>query len=423
MRLFVRSAQLIFFLMGAAPLRVASGQELLPPVGDLNGLRSLGLGIPAVGFSGLSMGETAAANPAWVGQEGKNKQKDLLRGLWFPSVTLGANGTTRALAKAYFSGQSSSQQRIESFLKAAQNEQTPFGYFALQPSMTLGLVQVGAFARVRVEGYVWQPTETTLPSDGGLTDFPTVSGGLSGRLPMSLTGTAAAAKMDVRATIERGTSLSFSIPYKNTGVFLGVTVRPMWRSDFFGSVSLAEPLVSETASSLKAKFNETKGYPIDVGATVRLPKFSMKPTFGLKIDDVTDTRFVAVSSAHQTLIQKSNLSAGVSAWVLQNAKFGTQCGLAGHHLNDSRLEWAGKWGGACEMHLFGQTEADVISGAPVILRLGGTQDGVAYGLSWDMPFTLVEIASTPARISGPAGTSTRQDRRYFLRLSVNVSQP
>lgn len=402
---------------------VAQAQELLPPVRDLNGIRSLGLGIPSVALTGVSQGESALSNPAWVGQEGKNKQKSLLRGLWFPALTVGANGTTRALAKAYFSGQGSTQQSLENFLKASQNEQTPFGLFSMQPGLTLGPVHWGAFARVRVEGYVWQPTGTATATGDSLSRVPDATDSLSNRVPLSLGTGSAASQMDVRATVERGTSLSLSVPYKNTGVFLGVTVRPTWRSDFNGSVELAEPLVSSSASSLKARFNETRGYPVDVGASVRLPQLMMKPSFGLKIEDVADTNYKAASAAHQSLIQKSNLSAGGAVWVVQAAKFAAQCSLAGHHLNDNRLEWVGKWGGGCEVHFMGQNEADVVSGAPVILRFGGYKDGLAYGLTWDMPFALVEIASSPARVEGPIGFAARLDRRYFLRLSVDANQP
>jgi hypothetical protein len=294
--------------------------------------------------------------------------------------------------------------------------------FSLRPALTFGPVQWSAFTRIRVEGYVWQPTETSLTTGSEMNGIPVMTDVLSRPQGMNVTG-AAIDQLDVRATIERGTSLSLSVPYKNTGVHLGVTARPTWRSDYFGSVSLSEPLVSESAEKLKAKFNETKGVAIDAGAAVRLSKLRMKPVLGLKIEDISDTRYVAVNSAHQTLVQKSSLSGGVSGWLVQSSQFGTQCGLAAHHMNDGRVEWKGKWGAACEAYVAGQPQGDVIYGAPVVLRLGLTQDGVAYGISWDMPFALLEMASSVARVTGPAGYSTRTDRRYFLRLTVNVNQP
>lgn len=401
-------------LEGGISAQWASAQELLPPVKDPSGVRALGLGVPAVALSGLSHGETSLDNPAWVGEEGKAKNAGLLRGLWFPSMTLGANETTRALAQAYFSGESTAQRRIENFLKASKNQQTPYGSFAFRPSLALGFVQWSAFMRARVEGFVWQPVSTGLSTTDQIDGSTDVAQTIS---------TAAADQLDVRATIERGTSVSFSVPYKNTGVHLGLTVRPTWRSDYFGSVSLSEPLVSDSAQKLKAKFNESRGYPIDAGMAIRLSKIKMKPIFGLKLEDISDTRFEAVSPSHQTLVQKSNLSAGVSAWLIQSAKFGTQCSLAGSHLNDGRLNWAGKWGGACEFHVAGQNQNDVIYGAPVVLRAGLTHDGLAYGIHWDMPFALIEMASSLARVTGPSGYSSRIDRRYFLRLTVNANQP
>jgi hypothetical protein len=402
----------------------AAAQELLPPVRDLNGIRALGLGVSTVSMAGLSQGETPQSNPAWVGQEGKIKNKEILRGLWFPSATVGSNGTTQSLAKAYFSGEGSTQQRLENFLKASQNEQTPFGLFSMTPGFTVGPIHWGLFGRIRVEGYVWQPTGSGQDSaaSASANEIPDILGGLSLVSPSALDGQTAS-QMDVRATVERGTSLSFAVPYKNTGVFLGVTVRPTWRSDFIGSVELDEPLVSASAKALRAKFNETRGYPVDVGAAVRLPKFALKPSFGLKIEDVADTRYKAASSAHQTVIQKSNISVGVAAWPLLRQSFAIQCTTAGHHLNDERLELAGKVGGGCELHLMGQAEPDLMSGAPVILRVGGHRDGLSYGLSWDMPFAIVEVASDVARVEGPIGYAARTDRRYFLRLSVNAGQP
>lgn len=400
-------------------------QELFPYVRDFRSVRSLGLGIPAVGMSGVSWGESAEVNPAWVGQEGKDKKSDWLRGVWFPGATLGANGTTRSLAKAYFSGQGSTQEKLENFLIASQNEQTPFGYFSLNPGVGFGPVLWQAFARVRVEGYVFQPADAlsgAISTESGVLGADGSVDPLSGRIPLSLTSPPSP-QMDVRATVERGTSLSLSVPYKNTGVYLGVTVRPTWRSDYWGSVELAEPLASSAASSLKAKFNETKGYPVDIGLAVRIPQLRTKPTFGLKIEDVTDTRFTGVSDSHQTMIQKSNILAGFSGWLMQTPGFSTQCGLAGHHLNDNRLELSGKWGGGCEFHLVGQVQGDVVNNALAIGRLGRSKDGWAYGLSLDLPFFVLELASSPARIDGPIGYGERSDRRYYLRLSVNAVQP
>jgi hypothetical protein len=400
-------------------------QELFPYVRDFRSVRSLGLGIPAVAMSGVSLGDSADVNPAWLGQEGKSKQKNWLRGVWFPGATVGANSTTRSLAKSYFSGQGSTQEKIENFLIASQNQQTPFGFFSLNPAVGVGPFQLDAFARVRVEGYVFQPTESAgggATSSGGVLASEVSEDPLSTRIPLSLSA-ANSPQMDVRATVERGTSLSFSVPYKNTGVYLGVTVRPTWRSDYWGNVELAEPLASAAATSLRAKFNETQGYPVDAGMVVRLPQLRTKPTFGFKIEDVADTRFKGVSAGHQSMIQKSNISGGFSAWLMQSRGLSAQCGLAGHHLNDKRLELSGKWGGACEFHLAGQVEGDVVSNALAVGRFGKNKDGWAYGLSFDLPFFILEFASSPARIDGPIGYNERLDRRYYLRLSVDASQP
>ncbi|NBW81803.1 hypothetical protein EBR21_08615 [bacterium] len=400
-------------------------QELFPYVRDFRSVRSLGLGVPAVAMSSISLGDSAEDNPAWVGQEGKSKQKNLLRGVWFPGASFGANSTTRSLAKAYFSGQGSTQQKLENFLIASQNEQTPFGFFSLNPSVGFGPFQWNAFARVRVEGYVFQPVESAVSpvtTQGGVLNSDVAVDPLSTRVPLSLSGSNSP-QMDVRATVERGTSLSFSVPYKNTGVFLGVTVRPTWRSDYWGNVELAEPLASAAATSLRAKFNETRGYPVDVGMLVRIPQLRSKPTIGLKIEDVTDTRFKGVSAGHQTMVQKSNISGGFSGWLLQNPGVSAQCGLAAHHLNDNRLEMSGKWGGGCEFHLVGQVEGDVVSNALAVARVGRNKDGWAYGLSFDLPFFILEMASSSARIDGPIGYTERLDRRYYLRLSVNAGQP
>jgi len=388
---------MMIFVCLSGVVHRAQGQELLPVVRDFQSLRGLGLGVTPVAMSGLSQGESAVVNPAWIGQEGKKKQKGLVRGFWFPSLTVGANGTTRSLAQAYFSGQRPSQERLENFLKAAKNEQTPYGFLSLSPGMTFGPMDLGLFARTRVEGYVWQPVESNNSS------------------------------MDVRASVERGARLSLSVPYKNTGVFLGASLRPTWRSDFYGYVELADPLVSEAAKDLRARFNESRGIPVDVSLVARLQKLRYKPTLGLKIDDFGDTRFKPSSSAHKALIQKSNVSFGLAGWMLQHRTLSAQCSLAGHHLNDGRVVMAERLGGGCEFHLFGQIENDVVSGAPVILRAGGQRDGLSYGLSWDMPFALIEFSSSAVRVDAPlnAGSAfgSRVDRRFFLRLTVDASQP
>jgi len=393
----------------------ALAAELLPPERQVRGMRSLGLGVSPVALSGgTSQGEAMYNNPAWVGVDSKESQKNILRGLYFPGLTVGANGTTRALARAYFNGNGSTQRSIENFLKAAQNEQTPYGYFEMAPSLTLLRLQWGLFARAQVEGYVLLPTETTTASS----DAPG-----AGRISTDVFAlTSSAPQMNVSALLERGTALSFSVPYKNTGVNLGVTVRPTWRTEYSGQVSLSEPLAEATAKDLRAKFNETRGVPVDFGVSVRLPRFRMRPTFGLKVEDVGDTYYRAVSAAHRDVFQKSNLSVGFAGWIFQEKNLASQCSLAGHHLNDGRFALKSVLGLGCEIHVKGQVEGDMVVGAPLVARVGYNSLGLAYGLSWETPIAAVEIASQGALIQAPEGAQDRTDRRYFLRLSVDASR-
>jgi len=190
------------------------------------------------------LGGTAAQNPAWTGTESKDLQKDALRGLYFPSLLLGANGTTRALAKAYFGGKSSTQTALEDFLKEARNQQTPFGYIEFSPGFTLWRTGVSLFARTEVEGYV-APSSSAVSDTAGTETLKTVLDESTAPRILALSGEAT--QMDVNVKMHRGVRLSFSTPYKNTGVMAGVTVRPTWRSDFAGSVALSEPLVTDAA--------------------------------------------------------------------------------------------------------------------------------------------------------------------------------
>lgn len=393
----------------------AFAAELLPPVRELRGMRAWGLGIAPVAMAGgSSQAETLYNNPAWVGVGGKASQKDVLRGLFFPGLTVGANGTTRALARSYFDGNGSTQRSIENFLKAAQNEQTPYAFLEIAPSLTIMSVQWLLFARAQVAGYVWQPdleptSVSEAPGTGRISTevFPLTS-------PVS--------QMSVNALVERGTALSFSVPYKNTGVNLGVTARPTWRTEYSGEVSLSEPLVEETVKNLRAKFNETRGIPIDFGMSVRLPRLTMRPIFGLKIQDVGNTYYRGVSAAHRDVIQRSQVSAGVAGWVIQEKNFASQCSFSGHNLTDSRLALVSVLGVGCELHLKGQVEGDIVVGAPLVARFGYNKLGLAYGLSWETAFAVVEIASQGARVPGPAGAEERLDRRYFLRVSVDANR-
>jgi hypothetical protein len=402
-------------LAGVNSVARASSAELLPPDRQLRGIRSWGLGISPVALSGgTALSEVMYNNPAWVGVEGKASQKNILRGLFFPGLTLGANGTTRALGQAYFNGNGSTQRSIENFLKAAQNEQTPYGYFEMAPSVTILRMQWGIFARAQVQGYVWQPSlqppsVAEAPGSGRVSND---SYFLSESVP----------QMSVSALVERGTALSFSVPYKNTGVNLGVTARPTWRTEYAGQVSLSEPLVEETAKNLKAKFNETRGIPIDVGMSVRLPRFSLRPTFGLKLEDAGNTYFRAANSAHRDFVQKSNLSAGLAGWIFQEKSFASQCSVSGHHLNDARLALNSVVGLGCEIHFKGQVEGDLVVDAPIVARVGYNKQGLSYGLSWDMPFAVLEVASQVAHVQGPSGFEDRSDRRYFLRVSVDANR-
>ncbi|MEY2987726.1 MAG: hypothetical protein RJB13_1247 [Pseudomonadota bacterium] len=397
----------VFPLLGLAA-------EQLPPSRSFANLRALGLGVTPVALQGLSHGSTSGQNPAWVGLDGKARQKETLRSLYFPEVTAGANGTTRSLAKAYFNGQGSTQQSIEDFLKAAKNEQTPYGFFELAPSLSFLRFQMAMFARVEVEGYVWSRSDSSSVQADSLE-----TGDVDGIF--GLTGSDS--QMLVRAEILRGARLAFSIPYKNTGVYLGLQARPTWRSEYSGDVSLSEPLAEQAATELKAKFNESSGIPLDLAATIRLARVKLMPTVGVMVDDFSDTLFKANKNTHQSLIQRSNLKIGASVWAVQGKSVAIQCTVAGHHLNDERVSGVDKVGVACESHIRGNQEADMIVNAPMVLRFGWNSRGVSYGGHWNSPLGLVEIASAPVRVLGPAGFSERLDQRYFVKLSVDVSGP
>lgn len=412
---------LLLFLAGGSCVSLAAGSAsiLLPPDVRLNGARALGLGIPPVALSPAVLGGTGAQNPVWTGAESKDVQKNVLRGLYVPSLLVGANGTTRSLAKAYFGGRSSTQRGLEDFLKEAMNQQTPFGFVEFSPGFTLWRTGFSLFARTEVEGYVWRPAASI--EETGDESLQSVSDGSSTPRILSLSGDSS--QMDVNVKIHRGVRLSFSTPYKNTGVMAGVTVRPTWRSDFSGNVGLSEPLLTETAKELRKKFNETKGVPIDIALLVRVPKWAMKPSLGLMVEDMGNTTFKAASRSHQDFLQKANFSAGLSGWLFQQKAFSAQCTLAGHHLNDGRVAKFSTLGIGCETHVLGRTEGDIVTGAPLVLRAGVTRQGVSYGASWDMPFAALEVASSAVEVVGPVGTTPRPDRRYFLRLTVDASQP
>lgn len=388
--------------------------EHLPPSRSFPDVRTLGLGVTPVALQGLSYGSTGFQNPAWVGLDSKLRRKETLRSLYFPEVTVGANGTTRSLAKAYFNGQGSTQRSIEDFLKAAQNEQTPYGFFELAPSISFLRLQMGLFARIEVEGYVWSesdsPTQEPDTFETGIIDDV-----------FSLTGSNS--EMQVRAEILRGARLAFSVPYKNTGVHLGVQVRPTWRSEYSGSVSLSEPLAEDSAKELKAKFNESSGIPVDLAATIRLPRVMLMPTVGVMVEDLTDTHYKAKLSNHQSLVQKSNLKIGAAAWIVRGKSIDVQCTVAGQHLNDSRVAGPDKAGVGCEGHIRGGREADVAVDAPLVLRFGWNSRGWSYGGHWISPVALVELGSASIRVAGPVGFSERIDQRYYLKLSVDVSGP
>lgn len=414
---------LLFALLLLSPsLSWAAGpvSVLLPPDVRLQGIRSLGLGVPAVALSPSILGGTSAQNPAWTGTESKELQKEALRGLYFPSLLLGANGTTRALAKAYFGGHSSTQKALEDFLKEARNQQTPFGFIEFSPGVTIWRTGLSLFAKTEVEGYVGASSSAVTGSASEGTAQPVLDESSVPRI-LSLSGDTS--EMEVNVKMHRGVRLSFSTPYKNTGVMAGVTVRPTWRSDFSGSVPLSEPLVTQAAQDLRKKFNETRGVPVDVALVVRVPRWAMKPSLGLVVEDMGNTSYRAASSLHQDLVQKANFSAGLSGWLVQEKIFSAQCTFAGHHLNDGRVSKASTVGFGCEAHVLGRTEGDIVVAAPLTLRAGLTKQGVSYGVSWDMPFAALEVASATAEVAGPAGSQSRKDRRYFLRMTVDASQP
>lgn len=388
--------------------------EQLPVSRSFSNIREFGLGVSPVALQGLSLGSTSAHNPAWVGLDGKARQKEALRSLFFPEMTLGANGTTRSLAKAYFNGQGSTQRSIEDFLKAAQNEQTPYGFFEVAPSVSFLRLQLALFARVEVEGYVWSEAEVAEEQSD------TFQTGVIDDI-FSLVG--ADSQMLVRAEILRGARVAFSVPYKKTGVHLGMQVRPTWRSEYSGSVGLSEPLAEETAKGLKEKFNESSGVPVDFAATLRLPRVKLMPTLGVMIDDVGDTFFRGQGSSHQSLIQKSNLKVGAAAWLVRGKSVHVQCTVAGQHLNDSRVSGVDKVGVGCESHIRGAQEADLVINSPLVARFGWSSRGISYGGHWSSPLALIEIGSAPVRVIGPATFPDRFDQRYFVKLSVDVSGP
>ena len=340
-------------------------------------------------------GDAIFGNPGGIGDEDGDKSKNFLRGASFPNVTLGINKYTRELYKAYSNGAETRDQKVEQGIRTSQNKEVLYGRFTAFPYVTLKRFQLGVLIDTVGQGYLHniEPAEAS--------EYSTV------QAPKSVTS-----KMKISSQSQIAIVSGFSIPYKNTGISFGVTVRYASRASLYKDVEMNEEVAADSAKAASRAVNKTRGLGVDLGLLYRSTN-SWRPSAALVVHDLANSRYKALNSKYENEHEKTNVVLGFSVMPINGRIFGTTAAFEAHHLTDTRVTFADKMRIGLEFAL-GPTDGH----APVSVRVGHNLVAPSFGLAADLVFLKVDLSSFGEPIEGPTGR--RIDTRYLMRFLVDL---
>lgn len=340
-------------------------------------------------------GDALFTNPAGIGREDGDKPKSLLRGAAFPSITLGVNQYTRGLYNVYNNGGATRDERLEKTILASGNKEVVYGRFTALPYFTIGHFQLGLFVDDYVQGYL-EKLEPAAESEFSTPEAPkTVD-----------------TRMKVEAKSSAGAIVGFSLPYKNTGMSLGMTARYATRASLYRNVEMASGVARKSSQAALKAVNKTRGLAIDSGVLYRSSK-SWAPAFALVFHDVGDAYYRKSPSGKIDEVEKMNIVTGLSARPPLGKMFGAVVSFEAHHLNDKRVALRDKMRFGTEF-LIGSSDTT----APLKVRFGHNLSSPSVGVSADLIFLHLDFATYREILNGPNGR--RKDTRYLLRTTVDL---
>lgn len=385
----------ISWVLALAWMGVASNawaSRLMAPRDSAPSPRATGMGGAAVAIS--DDGDAIFQNPAGIGREDGDFSKNALRGFSFPNATFGANKYTLGMYKDYEKSDDR-PSAIEKTILSASEKDVVYGHVSAFPYITLWRFQLGVLTSAWGEGSLTHHEDTkesaySTPSE-----------------PLTYTRTISAQGLAQIALVA-----GFSLPYKKTGLSLGVTGRFAYRNSFQRDIEATETSARKSSESYRSDLNATKGAAADVGLLYQT-RAPLLPSFGLVVRDVGDTWYAPLKSTGETEIEKMNIAAGVAIRPDFGKSAAFVLGVDVQRIHDSRLILRDKVKMGFELGL-GASD----STAPFSLRGGYNLRAPSVGIGAHLLFLNVDVSYAGEAVEG--GNGTRVDMRSLVRASVDL---
>lgn len=370
----------------------AFASRLMPPRDTAPSPRAAGMGGAAVAIA--DDGDAIFQNPAGIGREDGDFSKNALRGFSFPNATFGLNKYTLGMLKDYDESEDR-PSAIEKTILNAGNRDVVYGHVSAFPYITLWRFQLGVLSSSQGEAFLVRHTE------------PQESAYSTSEAPLSYTKTISASGLAQTALVA-----GFSIPYKKTGLSLGITGRFAYRSRFARDIEATETSARKSSESYRSDLNSTKGAAADVGLLYQM-RGALLPSFGFVLRDVGDTSYAPVTSSGEVEIDKMNIAAGAAIRPDFGKKAAFVLGVDVQRIHDTRLTLRDKVKMGFELGLGASN-----STAPFSLRGGYNLRAPSVGLGVNLLFLNVDASYFGEAVE--SGNETRVDMRTLVRASVDL---
>jgi hypothetical protein len=371
---------------------LAADVILMPPRDAFRSARGEGMGgaVTAVADDG----DALFHNPAGIGREDGDASKNALRGASFPNATFGANKYTLGMFRDY-QGSSDRSSAIEKTMLSAGDKDVVYGHAQAFPYLTVWRFQLGFLTSVWGEGYLTRYDEPQPSREAGAPEGSTYD------REISAIGLA-----------QQAVVAGFSLPYKETGLSLGVAGRFAYRNSFRRDIEATESSVRTSARTYRDDLNATRGAAADVGVLYRV-RGSLLPAFGIAMRDVGDTHYAPAKAGARAEKERANLAAGFSLRPEVGKNAGLTLGVDVQRINDGRLPIRDKVKMGAELGI-GASD----STAPFALRGGYDLRAPSVGIGADLLFLKVDAAWFGDVVEGPDGT--RVDMRTLIKATVDL---
>ena len=261
------------------------------------------------------------------------------------------------------------------------------------PSLVFGRFQIGYLYQLYVNAYSTQ-NKTQQPSsyDPALTYNSTVT---------------------IYERQRSGGVLGFSLPYQDTGVSVGITSYYTSDTVVSNSYEVSEETLIPATAAYKNDRHKGAILSFDGGLFFEREKKGHKVSVGISAKNFHQQIISSTTKNRDFLLEELNVSAGLGYKFVFRKGFHLKTSFDLSHINDKRAQLADKMRIGIQLGIGSKSYA--ISN-PLVLYLGSDFKSVSYGLSLNLIFFRLELASfmEPYKFD----SKKRLNRRYAVNIST-----